>query len=212
MAGHYVINDGLRVGVPLALAVLELLHPPEVTADAWWGVLHVLLIAGYALLVWSLWPLAVGARVVVCVFATVNTAFLVVDGLLSQTGPPVDVLANVTGAAWCAALLAVAAARSSSPPPLRGALAIVWLTFVASSVLPVVGVASRAIALATGVSAVYLRGFGALPFALMVVAAVTRQHVSAEAAFGMLCLGLAAGAELVTGRSVPAASSRPESG
>jgi hypothetical protein len=140
--------------------------------------------------------------------------------------PGVTVLADLAGASWAATLLAVAAARSGPVPAVAGArsgpvlavaakrsgparvlgpaLGLVWLLFVAGSVLPYVAVIGRGLALIIAAAAVYTRGTPGLGFALLLLAAVSRQHVGAEAAFGMLCLALAATIEL-RGRSSPAA-------
>ena len=94
--------------------------------------LHVALLVGYALLAGALYRTTASplARAALVVFAVLNSAFLVVDGLVVGLRAPVDpasadalwatpavmLLANATGAAWCAALLALAAA---APVALR---------------------------------------------------------------------------------------------
>jgi hypothetical protein len=155
-------------------------------------------------------------------FLIANTAFLTVDGpgmgLIASTQPdtanalwnslPVGALANLTGATWAAALLALAAARAPASRLLNLALAVTWLLFVASAVLPIVGLASFGAALAIAAWQVVQLGSASLPFALCVIAAMLHQHVGPEAAAGMLCVALAA-AEALTGRSTPGASSPP---
>jgi hypothetical protein len=207
----------VAVAVPLALAALELLHPtwsddsPSQAVGAigvGWLVLHAALILGYGVLVWILWPpAALVARVLLALFALTNTAFLAVDGvgvgLLAPTQPQAGdalwtslltgTLAALAGATWSAALLALAATRI--PPGHRRrampiALAATWFLFVISSVLPVVGFASLLAATAIAAFQVYQRGAAALPFALLVVAAMLHQHVGPEAAGGMLCIAL----------------------
>jgi hypothetical protein len=238
----------LRVVVPFALAALELSHPvwadgsvarAVVAAGAWWIPLHLLLIGGYVLLVWTLWPARAApdasreparliaafslqrmARALLTLFALANTAFLAVDGpaigILAPsdpsaaetlwTSPLVTLLANASGAAWSAALLTLALALLEADSRLVVAgLALTWLTFVASAVVPQATAASRLVALATGAAAVYSTGKPALTFALLVFAAVLRQHVGPEAALGMLCI---AAAQTLRGRSVLEASSR----
>ncbi|HEX8968963.1 MAG TPA: hypothetical protein VF937_13845, partial [Chloroflexota bacterium] len=61
----------------------------------------------------------------------------------------------------------------------------------------------RVLALVGGVVHVYAVGTRGLAFALLLMAAVSRQHVGPEAAFGMLCLALAGATE----RSDPVAAS-----
>ena len=227
--------------MPLALGLLELSHPTwtdgsvaqgVAAAGHWWIPLHVALIVGYATLGWTLWPAARSARLLLAVFLVCNTAFLAIDGLavglVAESNPPaadalwnsepVEVLANLTGATWAGALLWTAAQsrgihdRGSATTRLRVACGLCWLAFVASAWLPVAGVASRALALATGAGVVYASGARGLPRALLVFAAVLPQHAGGEASLGMLCLALAAASRLVTGRSSPVASSRPGSG
>jgi hypothetical protein len=213
--------DVLRVGVPLAVGGLAVVHPGwadgavaqgVATAGRVWVPLHLVLIVGYLALVWTLDVRRRPVRLLLSAFAACNTTYLAVDGvavgMLAQTdpaaadavwnSPAVDVLANLAGATWAAALLAVAAARGPGRS-LRLALAVVWLLFVAGSRLPYAGAASRVLALGIGAAAVYARGASGLGFALLVLAGVTRQHVGPEAAFGMLCLALAALVELRAG-------------
>jgi hypothetical protein len=203
------------VGVPVAVAVLELSHPTwagvsisdgVAAAGAWWIPLHLLLIVGYGVLVWILWTPGVLARALLVLFVACSTAFLAVDGLvvgvLSQTdpaaadalwnNPPVVALATLTGAAWAAALLATAAELYPSDQR-RGVLVeytLTWATFVASGFLPLAGAISRVLAVATGAMAVQATGRASIPFALLVFAAVLRQHVGSEAALGMLCVAV----------------------
>lgn len=217
--------------VPFGVGVLELSHPAwgdgsvaqaVVASGDWWIPLHLLLIAGYGLLVRCLWTPPRLTRCLLVAFVATNTAFLALDGigvgLLARSdpaaadalwnGPPVVALADATGAAWAAALLATAATLY---PRLRGrlvlaGLGLTWLSFVASSVVPSAALAARALAIATGAWAVYSSGSASVPFALLVFAAPLRQHVGAEAAFGMLCIGLALA---LRGRSAPAAACQP---
>jgi hypothetical protein len=200
-------KSGARIGTPLVLAALELIHPAEVTADTSWVALHLLLIVGYVLLAWTLWPRALFPRVLLCAFGASNAAYLTVEGVFLQTGPPVTTLANATGAAWCAALLSVAATRMSVRW-VPAALALVWLAFIASSVVGVGTLASRTLALGTGAVVVYTRGTRAVPFGLLVFAAVLRQHVGPEAALGMLLIAMAHSMR-ARERSAPAASFLP---
>jgi hypothetical protein len=220
----------LRLAVPLALAGLELGHPTwsggvsqgVAAAGGWWIPLHLLLIAAYGVLIWLLWTPAVVARALLGLFAACNTAFLAVDGvavgLLARsdpaaadavwTSPMVDALANLTGAAWSAALLATAVQRypADAPPAVVVESALTWAAFVASGFVPLAGAISRVLAVATGALAVQATGRAAVPFALLVFAAVLRQHVGPEAALGMLCITLALAFRR---RSTPAAASRP---
>ena len=224
-----------RVVVPLSIAVLELSHPTwagasisegVAAAGGWWIPLHLLLIVGYDVLVWILWTATGTTRALLGVFAVSNTVFLGVDGVavgvLSQTdpaaadalwnSPPVGALANVTGAAWAAALLAVAAERSPSDGRPDGRrmvlveLSLTWVAFVASSFVAFAAVISRVLAVATGAMAAQATGRASVPFALLVFAAVLRQHVGSEAALGMLCVAVALA---LRRRSGPAAESPP---
>jgi hypothetical protein len=199
------------IAIPLAIGVLELVHPASPTAAGRWIPLHGALIVGYGLLVASLWlrlrvP-AIVSRLALGVFFTANFVFLAIDGvavgLAAQSdassatalssSPLVETLANVTGAAWSLALLSVAATIQpiGRSRILVGGLIVTWLSFVSSSYLPGAALASRGAVVATGAWAVYTAGTSALPFALLVFAAVLRQHVGPEAALGMLCIALA---------------------
>src|ERR1700730_11896907 len=80
----------LTFAIPTLLAALELVHPTwsqgsvsqAVQASGpWWVPLHVLLTAGYGVVVYLLWVPAVFAHVLLGVFLVCNTAFLGVDGL-----------------------------------------------------------------------------------------------------------------------------------
>jgi hypothetical protein len=209
------------IAVPLAVGALELVHPAGfgdqavLAAAGGWIALHVALIVGYGLLVVSLWSLLHGqagvfatcTRLALSLFFASNCLFLAIDGvglgLAAQsapaaaaalwTSPVLETLANVTGAAWALALVAVAAARQpvGRTPVAVAGMAITWLTFVAGSYLPGATLASRGLAVATGAWGVYSAGAGALPFGLLLFAAVLRQHVGPEAALGMLCIALA---------------------
>jgi hypothetical protein len=207
----------LRIIVPIALAALELSHPTwspgavspaVVAAGSWWLVLHVLVLLGYGALVWLLWIPAILPRVALVAFLLCNSAFLGVDGigvgLLTQSDPGeadrlwtssfVTALADLAGLTWAASLLCVAASLTKTG---RGrlvslALGLTWLTFIASAPpLAVPVIISRVAAAATGASVIYRSGSGAVPFALLVFAAVLRQHVGPEAALGMLLVGIA---------------------
>lgn len=216
------------IALPLVLGALELFHPTwsgDAIAQAVaavglaWIALHALLIVGYASLVWTLWPPDRLARTALAVFVASNTTFLAIDGLVVGilairdpaaadglwSSPVVTVLANLTGAAWSAALLTTALTRRRSAPILAGA-AITWLAFTLGAVLPVVGMLSHLTAAALAFWLVYTRGASAAGAALVVFAATLRQHVGPEAALGMACLALAAA---VRERSAPAAGSPP---
>jgi hypothetical protein len=219
-----------HLAVPLALAGLELSHPTWSggvsqgvdAAGGWWIPLHLLLVAAYGALVWLLWTPAVVARALLGLFAVGNTAFLAIDGvavgLLTRsdpaaadalwTSPMVDALANLTGAAWAAALLATAVQLypAEAPPAVVVEAALTWAAFVASSSVPLAGAISRVLAVATGALAVQATGPAAVPFALLIFAAVLRQHVGPEAALGMLCITIALAFRR---RSTPGAASRP---
>jgi hypothetical protein len=189
-------------------------------AGGWWLPLHVLLLAGYGALVRLLWVLQSRCwagprrwpgtlpRILLVVFLVCNTAYLGVDGLgvgvLAPTDPDsadrlwhseiVAALANLTGAAWAASLLSVAAAVSSAGRTRLAVLGLgmTWLTFVASaSPLATPPIVSRLAALATGAGVVYVTGNSGVPVALLVFAAVLHQHVGAEAALGVLLIGVA---------------------
>jgi hypothetical protein len=229
---------------PVIVAVLELSHPTwsdgsiaqaVVAAGAWWIPLHLLLMAGFALVALLLADAsgehagsagAVAAqrfrlggavptqrfrtvtRMVLAIFVVCNTAYVLVDGVvvgfLASSDPAtadtwwksplLTVVADITGAAWAASLLLVAATLGPIQPRQFTfvALALTWLAFVASA--PPVSIpplASRVIAVGSGAWAVYRAGRAATPFALLVFAAVLRQHVGPEAALGMLCIAAA---------------------
>jgi hypothetical protein len=218
----------LAIVVPIVVAALELSHPnwsegavsqAVLATGALWLPLHVLLLAGYGVLVWLLWVLqsrgvgrlpraAALPRIALVVFLVANTAFLGTDGLavglLAGTDPGaadrlwngefVEALADLTGAAWAASLLSVAAFVSTAGrtrPALVG-LGLTWLTFVVSAPpLAAPPIFSRLAALATGAGVVYATGNSGVSFALLVFAAVLHQHVGAEAALGMLMIGFA---------------------
>jgi len=218
--------------VPLCLAALEVVHPGATgesvsetvrSASPWWVPLHVLLLLGYPLLVASLWRLtnSKAAHAVLAIFAACNSLYVAVDGIavgmLAQADPTtadalwsttwVNVLGNVTGAAWAASLLLVALSLTRrNDLAVRVGSTVTWLAFVATT-LPVSGgfaiSLSRIPAVATGAWTVYQGGAARIPVALLIFAAVLRQHVGAEAAFGLVLIAIA------TGRSVPAVASLP---
>jgi hypothetical protein len=157
---------------------------------------------------------ATATRLVVLAFGACNVVFLTVDGLgvgllagsdpvaadALWNGAGVAALANVTGGLWSAALLglaAVSAARSGVKLSVKHARAltvgmtVTWLSFVSSAIVPAAGAASRAAALATGGWSVFTAGARQIPFALLVFAAVLRQHAGPEASLGLLCAALA---------------------
>jgi hypothetical protein len=233
------VGAWVAVGVPLAVGVLQLTHPTwsdgsvaeaVVVAGAWWIPLHVLLIVGYLALALTLWPPDAFARALLAAFLVCNTAFLAVDGVLvgslASSDPsaadavwnsPLTLgLADLTGALWCAALLAIAASRVAAPRTTLLLVALIWLAFVGSLGLPAM-IVLGSIALVVAVYRTYLgRGASAgVTFGLLALAALARQHVGVEAALGMLWLALVALADALRaarGRSAPAASSPPESG
>jgi hypothetical protein len=207
----------LPIFVPIILAALELSHPAwsagtvsqaVVAAGGWWLPLHLLLLAGYGILVWLLWVRDVLARSLLVLFLLCNTAFLGLDGvglgLLAAADPGaadrlwnsglVVALANLTGATWAASLLSVAAyqVRASTNRPAWIGLGLTWIAFVASATpLAVPSLVSRLAAVATGGWIIYATGTSGVPFALLVFAAVLHQHVGAEAAFGLVLVGIA---------------------
>ena len=143
----------------VVLAGLELVHPafaddavPE-PLTAVWVPLHGALLIGYALLVATLYRTSITtpARVTLVVFVLLNTAYLVVDGLVlgphAPPDPAVTLLANATGALWCAALLTRAAATTVDRTAL-GLLILTWLSFAATA-FGVPLIVSRAVAIAT---------------------------------------------------------------
>jgi hypothetical protein len=208
----------LTVVVPLVLASAELAHPTwadgsigeavEAAGDLWLA-LHAVLLLGYLLLVAILWRLAGSraARVLLLVFAASNSLFLGIDGLLVGilsrsnpaaadgvwNAPALSLLADVTGAAWAAALLLLALSLSPGSGRLvRAGCLVTWLAFVASAIpVPGTAVLGLAAALATGAWSVYQHGSDDFPLALLVFAAVQRQHVGPEAALGLVCVALA---------------------
>ena len=232
------------VGVPLALGVLQLTHPTwtdgsvsqaVLAAGAWWIPLHVLLLLGYVALAATLWPEGVHvsvSRALLVGFVVCNTAFLLIDGLVvgslagsqpatadSVWNSPLTVgLGDLTGALWCAALLAIGAARASampSSPASAGSpgqmprsliilVALIWGGFVASLVTPA-AIVVGSLALVFAVYRTYTRkgAHAGLTFGLLALAALARQHVGVEAALGMLWIGLAALGDALRGRSSP---------
>jgi hypothetical protein len=68
---------------------------------------------------------------------------------------------------------------------------VTWLSFVASTFVPAGGPVSRVAALATGAWSVFAVGARRVPFALLVFAAVLRQHAGPEAALGLVCIAFA---------------------
>jgi hypothetical protein len=205
------------VFVPLLLAALALAHPTWAggsvaaavgVAGAWWIPLHVVLLLGFGALGWLWWLGRWASRFALGAFVLCNSVFLAIDGIavgvLASTDPGgadglwnslgVELLGNVTGALWAAALLNTAWAlhpRHSRGRAIVIGLAISWLTFIAGGYAPYASAASRLAALATGSYAIYQAGSRLLPFALLVFAAVLRQHVGAEAALGLLCIAVA---------------------
>jgi hypothetical protein len=209
----------LSIVVPITLAVLELIHTtwsesglPQafLAAGGFWAALHLLLLVGYIVLVWLLWVPAALPRILLVVFLVSNTAFIGMDGVgvgllaISDpdaadrlwSSPVLAALANVTGAAWAASLLAVAAFICDvgrTRPALLG-LGLTWLTFVASTPpLAAPSAFSQIAALATGAWFVFTTGASGIPAALLVFAAVLHQHVGAGAVLGILfvCIALA---------------------
>jgi hypothetical protein len=191
------------------------------TAGLWWLPLHGLLLIGYALLVARLWRLTRSpfAHAAFVGFAVCNSLYLAVDGIavgvLAHADPAgadalwsaawVNVLADITGATWAASLLLLSLSFSREWPIRLGA-GLTWLAFVAAAVPAIAGGAvslSRIAAAGTGGWCVYQRGAASIPVALLIFASVLRQHVGAEAAFGLLLIAIA------TRRSSPAAGSPP---
>jgi hypothetical protein len=224
----------VRAIVPLLVAGLELSHPSwsdgSVTqaiasAGVWWIPLHVLLALGYGLLVAVvLWPTtSTGSlpvwlsRTILVIFCVFNSVYLVVDGVVvaivdaatanaTWNSPWVAAVANAVGATWAAALFTCAYAFLPAKPgrAVHIGMAVTWLAFVASAAFPPATLASRLIALATVAALVYTRGAPALPFGLLVFAAVLRQHVGPEAALAVLCI---AAATALRERSTPVVAS-----
>jgi hypothetical protein len=202
-----------RLAVPVAVAALELIHPPGAESADWiWIPLHLALIAAFGALVAVLWRRAHwrAARAALIAFAGANTAYLLVDGVLGDLSPGTSALANAAGAAWAAALLLMAASAPGVSRRVTAGLMMTWLAFVASA--PPVGLpplVSRLAAATTAAWIVYATGRSALPGALLTFGAVSRQHVGPEAALGMVCCALAIG---LSERSTPAAASPPSAG
>jgi hypothetical protein len=183
----------------VVLAVLELVHPASSDAGAagsMWVPLHVALIGGYGLLSWLLWRTGTAVlRVALIVFVLANTALMASEGLMIGL-PAGTLLGNVTGAAWSFALLSLAAALYplALDRVMAALLAMTWLVFVAGATpLEMSPLLSRATAIVTAAWLTYRGGPFALPSAVLVFAAVLRQHVGPEAALGLLCVGAAAG-------------------
>jgi hypothetical protein len=219
------------VGVPLALGILQLTHPTwadgsvsqaVVEAGAWWIPLHVVLIVGYLALALTLWHGNALARALLAAFLACNTGFLGLDGVVVGSLAPNDPatadavwnspltlgLGDVTGALWCAALLAIAATRASSAPPhmpSRSMIALaflIWVAFVASLVTPA-AIVVGSLALVVAVYRTYTRrgARAGVTFGLFALAALARQHVGVEAALGMLWIALAALNDALTEQS-----------
>jgi hypothetical protein len=236
------VRDCAAVGVPLALGVLQLIHPTWTGGS--WIPLHALLLVGYIALALTLWPKNFLTRVLLAAFVVCNTAFLLVDGIVvgsvapstpsaadSVWNSPIAIgLGDLTGALWCAALLAVGVTRVSgqqlrhAPPRWLIVLAfLIWAGFVASLVTPA-AIVVGSLALVFAVYRIYTRrgAHAGVIFGLLALAALSRQHVGLEAALGMLWIALAALVDALrgrpdhgraaTGRPGPGASSLPESG
>jgi hypothetical protein len=243
----------IAVGVPLVVGALQLAHPSwsggsisdaVLETGPWWVPLHVLLLVGYVALALTLWPDNSLSRALLVAFVLCNTVFLIVDGLLVGNlaasnaaaadslwnSPATIALGDLTGALWCAALLAIGATRapvsqrSGSPPGWLIVLAVlIWAGFVASLVTPA-AIVIGSLALVFAVYRTYSRrgARAGVTFGLLALAALARQHVGVEAALGMVWIALAAlgdalqgpavPASALTGRSDPAASSPPGSG
>jgi hypothetical protein len=195
----------LALLVLVAVAALELAHPGvEQAAGDWWIAVHALLLLGYVGVAALLWRLTSSQYVhlALVAFGAVNGVYLAVDGVavgwLARTdaaaaeqvwtSPGVAALANVTGALWTAALLLLADPRDRVGR--LGAL-LTWFSFVASTLVAGAALVSRIVALATAGWSVYRRGAEAASLALLVFAAVLRQHVGPEAALGLLCVAIA---------------------
>jgi hypothetical protein len=195
----------LALGVLVGVAALEVAHPGvDQAAGDWWLAVHTLLIVGYLGVVALLWRLtsSTPARAALVAFCIANTVYLAVDGLgvglLARsdaaaaeglwTSLSVEVLANVTGALWAAALLLLADSRGRVG---RLGSVLTWLTFVAGTLLAGAALLSRIVAVGTGGYIVYRQGIKAASVALLVFAAVLRQHVGPEAALGLLCIAVA---------------------
>lgn len=132
LEGQKNAADRLRVLVPLATAGLEITHPTwsddavfqaVAPVATWWITLHLLLIALFALLAWTLSvelqyarsPAGDIARVLLGVFVVCNSAFLAVDGvstgLLVQAGLSMQpaqqaIVQQVVAAMWESPLMA----------------------------------------------------------------------------------------------------------
>jgi hypothetical protein len=165
-------------------------------------------------------------------FVVCNTAFLLIDGLVvgslagsqpstadSVWNSPLTVgLGDLTGALWCAALLAIGATRAyafqslagsaGSPEQMPRSLIIlavlIWGGFVASLVTPA-AIVVGSLALVFAVYRTYTRkgAHAGLTFGLLALAALARQHVGVEAALGMVWIALAALGDALRGRSGP---------
>jgi hypothetical protein len=150
----------------------------------------------------------VACRVALVVFFLANAMFLVVDGLVVGLraatdpvgvdaiweSPTVILLANVAGAAWCLALLSLAAVRVPADLDRATAflLALTWLVFLVSATqLQAAQPLSRVAAIGTAAWLVFRGGAPALPCALLVLSAVLRQHVGPEAALGIVLVAAA---------------------
>ena len=139
--------------MPVALAVLEILHPTWTdgsvsdavrTAGPGWVPLHVALLLGYLLLAAVLWMFAPSqlARVMLVVFGVCNSVYLGIDGIavgvLTQNAdalwsePWVMLLADATGATWAASLLLLTE-RWRTSSTVRVACLVVWLAFLATA-------------------------------------------------------------------------------
>jgi hypothetical protein len=219
----------LAIGPPILLAVLALLHPiwtgDSVVAAASspnWIPVHIGLLVGFAALVGVMWPAGsrrAPAAIALAVFALVNAIYLAVDGLwigrLALSDPPladalwnaptVTVLANLSGALFCLALLLRATLEHDVRDDrlLIGGLGLTALLLIASGWLPYAGLAARLAAIATGGLAIYRAGLPAVPFALLVFASVLRQHVGPEAALGMVCITVALAWPAIAARRAP---------
>lgn len=160
-------------------------------------------------------PFARAARLLLGAFAVSSTLYLATEGIgtgllvVAATDPEpataalwnsplTAALANLTGALWTLSLAGLALALYPSARqrvPLVG-IALTLAIFLAGALAPILPFPvpsglSRVAAVLTGAVVVYQAGVLALPFALLVFAAVLPQHVGPEAVFGLVCIALA---------------------
>jgi hypothetical protein len=199
----FLAFDGIAVGL--------LTTSEPAAADTLWSAPAVSLLANATGAIWSAAVLLVAA---VWSSPAAPPSSPSPGAAANDTGTPARVLSPSVGRSGAAdgeSRRFLGAAVSGWP--LLVGLALIWLTFVAST--PAIGLAplvSRLAATIMAASLVYRSGAPALPTALAIMAAVLRQHVGPEAALGLLVVAGALATRTVKRRSNLEVASPPSAG